>query len=140
MIRAGADFIQTNYVYDMDAFRHFMTRVRDLGIHEEAFLLVGVGPIGTPKTARWMRANVPGIHIPDALIERLEKAEKPAVEGKKICIDLIHEIRDMEGIAGIHVMAYRRDHLVGEIIEDTGILKDRAEAQAGEQLAVGDDD
>lgn len=138
-VRAGADFIQTNYVYDVDSFRRFMVKVRDMGLHEDAFILVGVGPIGSPKTARWMRANVPGIHIPDALIERLERAEKPGLEGKKICIELVQQIREIEGVAGIHVMAYRREHLVGEIIEETGVLKDRIAENRLEAPATGKD-
>jgi methylenetetrahydrofolate reductase (NADPH) len=72
-----------------------------------------------------MRSNVPGIHIPDAIVDRLERAEKPGDEGKKLCIELIQRIREIPGVHGVHVMAYRREHLVGEIIEDSGILKER---------------
>jgi len=128
-IRAGADFIQTNYIYDVEIFRRYMQRVRDMGLHEKAFILAGVGPVASAKTARWMRSNVPGIHIPDAVIERLEKAEKPGEEGKKLCIELIQQIREIEGVAGVHVMAYRREHLVGEIIEESGILSERMAAR-----------
>jgi methylenetetrahydrofolate reductase (NADPH) len=124
-VRAGADFIQTNYIYDVEIFRKFMARVRDLGLADKVFILAGVGPIASAKTARWMRANVPGIHIPDTVIDRLEKAVKPAEEGKKLCIELIQQIREIEGVKGVHVMAYRREHLVGEIIEASGILKER---------------
>ena len=130
-IRAGADFIQTNYIYDVEIFRRYMQRVRDMGLHEKAFILAGVGPVASAKTARWMRSNVPGIHIPDAIIERLEKAEKPGEEGKKLCIELIQQIREIEGVAGVHVMAYRREHLVGEIIEESGILQERLAAKQG---------
>ena len=107
-----------------------MKRVRDLGLHEKVFLLAGVGPLASAKSARWMRANVPGIHIPDAVIDRLERAEKPGEEGKKLCIELIQQMREIEGVAGAHIMAYRREHLVGEIIEDSGILKERLEAKS----------
>jgi methylenetetrahydrofolate reductase (NADPH) len=68
---------------------------------------------------------VPGIHIPDAIVDRLERSEKPGDEGKKLCIELIQQIREIPGVHGVHVMAYRREHLVGEIIEDSGILKER---------------
>ncbi|MEZ5774143.1 MAG: methylenetetrahydrofolate reductase [Hyphomicrobiaceae bacterium] len=129
-VRAGADFIQTNYIYDVAIFRRFMERVRDMGLDEKVFILAGVGPIASAKTARWMRANVPGIHVPDAVIDRLEKAAKPAEEGKKLCIELIQEIRELKGVKGVHVMAYRREHLVGEIIEETGILSERLKAKA----------
>ncbi len=128
-VRAGADFIQTNYIFDVEVFRRFMQRVCDMGLHEKVFILAGVGPLASAKSARWMRSNVPGIHIPDSIVERLEKAEKPGEEGKKLCIDLIRQIREIPGVHGVHIMAYRREHLVGEIIEDTGILKERMTAK-----------
>ncbi len=129
-VAAGADFIQTNYVYDMEIFKTYMQRVRDMGLHEKVFLLAGVGPLASTKSARWMRSNVPGIHIPDTVIDRLERAEKPGEEGKKLCIELIQQVREIDGVAGVHIMAYRREHLVGEIIEDSGILKERLEARS----------
>ena len=132
-VMAGADFIQTNYVFDLVLFERFMVRVRDMGLHERVFILVGVGPIPSPRQARWLRANVPGIHIPDALISRIERAAKPVEEGKRICIELIQQIRVIKGVAGVHVMAYRREHLVGEIIEESGILKERIAARQAEQ-------
>lgn len=128
-VQAGADFIQTNYIYDIELFRRFMERVRDLGLAEKVYILAGVGPLASARAARWMRTNVPGIHIPDAVIERLERADNPGEEGKRLCIELIQQIREIAGVSGIHVMAYRREHLVGEIIEETGILKQRAKAR-----------
>ena len=127
-VRAGADFIQTNYIFDVETFRRFMQRVRDRGLDREVFILAGVGPLASAKSARWMRSNVPGIHIPDSVIERLERAEKPGLEGTKLCIELIQQI---EGVHGIHVMADRREHLVGEIIEESGILSERTAATPG---------
>ena len=73
-VRAGADFIQTNYIYDVPLFAEFMKRVRDMGLDERVFILAGVGPLASAKTARWMRRNVPGIHIPEAIIDRLERS------------------------------------------------------------------
>jgi methylenetetrahydrofolate reductase (NADPH) len=134
-VRAGADFIQTNYIYDMPVFREFMQRVRDMGLDEKVYILAGVGPLASAKSARWMRSNVPGIHIPEAIMDRLEKAAKPADEGKKLCIELIEQVRDIAGVSGVHVMAYRREHLVQEIIEESGLLKERLEAQARERQA-----
>jgi methylenetetrahydrofolate reductase (NADPH) len=136
-VDAGADFIQTNYIFDIELFKGYMQQVRDMGTHEKVFFLAGVGPICSHKTARWMRSNVPGIHIPDVLIERLEGAADPVDEGKKICIELIQQIREIEGVHGVHVMAYRREHLVGEIIGDSGLLKERLDAKSRE-TAVGD--
>src|SRR5690606_6032665 len=79
-VEAGAEFIQTNYIFDMPRFEAFMARVRDLGLDRRVFILAGVGPLASARAARWMRANVPGIHIPDAVIDRLEKAASPAEE------------------------------------------------------------
>lgn len=124
-VQAGADFIQTNYVYDMPLFEKFMQRVRDLGLDKRVFILAGVGPIASAKAARWIRSNVPGIHIPDSVIERVEKAAKPAEEGKRICVELIQQIREIKGVAGVHVMAYRREHQVSEIIQSSGVLINR---------------
>jgi methylenetetrahydrofolate reductase (NADPH) len=135
-VRAGADFIQTNYIYDMPVFREFMKRICDMGLTEKTFVLAGVGPLASAKSARWMRNNVPGIHIPDAVIDRLERAAKPAEEGKKLCIELIEQARQITGVAGVHIMAYRREHLVHEIIEETGLLKERLEAKARDQQAT----
>jgi methylenetetrahydrofolate reductase (NADPH) len=131
-VRAGADFIQTNYIYDVPAFVEFMKRVRDMGLDEGVFILAGVGPLASAKTARWMRRNVPGIHIPEAIIDRLERAAKPAEEGKKLCIELIQQVREIAGVKGVHVMAYRREHLVYEIIKESGILQERLEVKARE--------
>jgi methylenetetrahydrofolate reductase (NADPH) len=131
-VRAGADFIQTNYIYDVPAFVEFMKRVRDMGLDERVFILAGVGPLASAKTARWMRRNVPGIHIPEAIIDRLERAAKPAEEGKKLCIELIQQVREIAGVKGVHVMAYRREHLVYEIIKESGILQERLEVKARE--------
>ncbi|WP_104069079.1 methylenetetrahydrofolate reductase [Albidovulum inexpectatum] len=130
-VEAGAEFIQTNYVYDIPLFEAFMARVRDLGLDRRVFILAGVGPLASAKAARWMRSSVPGIHIPDALIERMEKAAKPAEEGKRICIELIQRIRQIPGVAGVHVMAYRREHQVSEIILESGVLEGRRPGRRG---------
>ena len=125
-VEAGAQFIQTNYIYDIPLFERFMARVRDLGIDKKTYILAGVGPLASAKAARWMRANVPGIHIPDAVIERVEKSAKPAEEGRRLCVELIQRVREIEGVAGVHVMAYRREHQVSEIMAEAGILEARS--------------
>ncbi|MDA0241975.1 MAG: methylenetetrahydrofolate reductase [Chloroflexi bacterium] len=123
-IEAGAQFIQTQYCFDMPRFRTFMAKVRDLGLHEKVFILAGVGPLRSAKTAEYMRTKVPGVHIPDEVVERLKNAPKgkQLEEGKKICVEIIQQMREIEGIAGVHVMAYRQEELVAEIIEEAGLL------------------
>jgi methylenetetrahydrofolate reductase (NADPH) len=123
-VAAGADFIQTQYCFDVPRLQTFMARVRDLGLHEKVFILVGVGPLRSEKTAEFMRTKVPGVHIPDAIVERLRKTpkEQKREEGKRICIEIIQQVREIEGVSGVHVMAYRQEELVAEIIEEAGLL------------------
>ncbi|MBX6322368.1 MAG: methylenetetrahydrofolate reductase [Rhodospirillaceae bacterium] len=124
-IEAGAQFIQTQYCFDVPLLERFMARARELGFTERCFILVGVGPLASARAARWMRAHVPGVHIPDAVIARLEGAADEKREGKRLCIELIQRIAEVKGVAGIHVMAYRQEELVSEIIIESGVLKNR---------------
>jgi len=123
-IEAGADFIQTQFCFDVPRFRHFMERVRDLGLHKKVFILVGVGPLRSEKAAEFMRTRVPGVIIPDEIVERLRQTpkERRQAEGKRICIEIIQQVRQIEGVAGVHVMAYRQEELVAEIIHEAGLL------------------
>jgi methylenetetrahydrofolate reductase (NADPH) len=123
-IQAGADFIQTQYCFDLPRFREYMARVRDLGLHEKVFILVGVGPLRSDRAAEFIRTRVPGVVIPDEIVERLRKTpkERKRAEGKQICIEIIQQVREIEGVAGIHVMAYRQEELVAEIIDEAGLL------------------
>lgn len=124
-IAAGAQFVQTQYCFDLDLFREYMAKVRDLGLDEKVFVLAGVGPLASAKSAEWIRSNVPGVHIPDAVIRRLRGAENQREEGVQICIDMIQAIREIEGVHGIHIMAFRQEHRVGEIVERSGVLGGR---------------
>ena len=119
-VEAGADFIQTQYCYDVPRLREFMAKVCDLGVHEKVFILVGVGPVRSAKSAEWMRANVPGVWIPDDVIDRLKKGGKG--EGKRLCVDIIQQIREIRGVSGVHIMAYKQEELVPEIVEESGLL------------------
>lgn len=123
-IMAGADFIQTQYCFDLPRFRQFMQQVRDLGLLEQVFILVGVGPLRSEKAAEFMRTKVPGVVIPDHIVDRLRKTPKAKkqAEGKRICIEIIQQVREIEGVAGVHVMAYRQEELVAEIINEAGLL------------------
>ena len=124
-IEAGAQFVQSQYCYDVPMFVEYMIRVRDMGLHEQCYILCGVGPLASARTAKWMRSNVPGVHIPDHIIERLEGAADQKKEGKQICIDIINEVKEIEGVSGIHVMAYRQEEYVAEMVADSGVLKGR---------------
>lgn len=124
-IAAGAQFFQTQYCFDVPLLERFMARVRDMGLHEKCFVLVGVGPLASARTARWMRSNVPGVHIPDAVIKRLEGAADQKAEGKRICVEIIQQVRDIVGVSGVHVMAYRQEEYVAEMVHEFGVLKGR---------------
>jgi 5,10-methylenetetrahydrofolate reductase len=135
-IAGGAQFIQTQYCYDVPMLQRFMTVARDMGLTEKAYILVGVGPLASARTARWMRSNVPGVHIPDAVIDRIEAAADQKAEGRRICIEIIQQVREIAGVAGVHIMAYRQEHLVPGIVEESGILAGRRPWSRALQAAV----
>ena len=124
-VAAGAQFIQTQFCYDVPLLRTFMQHVEELGLLDKVFILVGVGPLRSAKSAEWIRAHVPGVHIPDAVVKRLAGAADPAAEGRQLCIEIIQEIRTIKGLHGVHVMAYRQEHTVAEIIQRSGVLSGR---------------
>jgi len=124
-VAAGAQFVQTQYCFDIEVFKDYMAAVRDLGVHEKVFILAGVGPLASAKSAEWIRTNVPGVHIPDHIIRRLQGAEKQKEEGINICIDMIHQLREIKGVDGVHIMAYRQEHRVAEIVERSEVLGGR---------------
>jgi methylenetetrahydrofolate reductase (NADPH) len=128
-----AGFIQTQYVFDVEVFREFMTRVRDLGMLDRVYILAGVGPLKSPPAAEFMRTRVPGVAIPDALVDRLKKTPRDRwrAEGIEICIEIIEQIRQIKGVAGIHVMAYRQEEAVAEIIQHLGLVPRLSPAEIG---------
>jgi methylenetetrahydrofolate reductase (NADPH) len=130
-IEAGADFFQTQFCFDLPRLCQFMNTVRDLGLHERSYILVGVGPLRSAKAAEWMRSHVPGVVIPDKIIRHLNSvpASRQREEGKRICIEIIQAVREIEGVSGVHVMAYRQEELVAEIIEESGLLPRRMKDQ-----------
>ena len=121
-IEAGARFIQTQYVFDMEAFLEFHKRFVGEGLSEHCRYLVGVGPLRSAKTARWMRDAVAGVRIPDSYIERLERAADPRAEGIDYCVETIQRLRELPGIAGVHIMAFRQRDALREVIERSGLL------------------
>ncbi len=124
-IDAGAQFVQTQYCFDVELFKSYMQVVRDNGSHEQAFILPGVGPLASARSAEWMRSNVPGVHIPNRIIDRLRGTADQAAEGVSVCVDMINELQEIEGVHGVHIMAFRQEHRVAEIVERSGVLGDR---------------
>jgi methylenetetrahydrofolate reductase (NADPH) len=127
-IEAGAEFFQTQFCFDVARLREFMAEVRRLGLHQMAHLLIGVGPLRSARAAEWTRTHIPGVVIPDEVIRRLRGVppDRQAEEGKRLCIDIIQQVREIEGVHGVHVMAFRQEELVAEIIEAAGLLPRRA--------------
>lgn len=124
-VAAGAQFVQTQYCFDIDLFKDYMAVVRDHGVHEKVYIIAGVGPLASAKSAEWIRSNVPGVHIPDTIIKRLQGAEKQKEEGVNICIDMIRQLQEIEGVHGVHIMAFRQEHRVAEIVERSNVLGGR---------------
>ena len=104
-IEAGANFAQTQFCFDLDVARAYIGRLRDEGITDRLAVIIGVGPIRSAKSARWMNENLFGVHVPEPTIQRLEGAKDQAAEGRAICAELIAGLREIRGVAGAHVMA-----------------------------------
>jgi len=119
-IKAGAEFFQTQYCFDVERLKSHMQKVCELGLHEKAFILIGVGPLRSEKTAEFLRTKVPGVYVPDAVVERMRKAQDKRAEGKKICVEIIQQVHEIQGVAGIHMMAYKQEETGLEIIEEAG--------------------
>lgn len=141
-VQAGANFIQTQLVYDVEAFEKYMQKVRELGLHKKTYILAGVGPLKSPGMARYMKDSVPGILVPDELIDRMNQAGAPWAgkskdeltkedkkarsnawkdEGIKICIELIQQLHQVEGVAGVHIMAIEWEEAIKPIVEGAGL-------------------
>ena len=134
-VAAGIDFVQTQMIFDMKTFREFMARAIDLGIPEKTHILAGVGPLKSSPMARFLNEKIPGIIIPDDILKRMDDVVKHIdendketrqktwrAEGLKICIEQIQELREMEGIAGVHIMAIQWEAAIKPIVERAGLL------------------
>jgi methylenetetrahydrofolate reductase (NADPH) len=124
-VEAGAQFAQSQYCFDIALARDFMARARDLGLTERCFTLMGVGLLASAKTALWLRSSIPGVHIPDEIIRRLEQAENPKAEGRAIAVEMMQQLAEIQGISGVHIMAYKQEEWVGEIVALSGVLGGR---------------
>lgn len=131
---AGADFIQTQLIFDISRFRNYMKKAVDLGVTENVSVLAGVGPLKGAGMARYMRDNVPGMSVPDEIIERIggavkgissddkaARTEAARAEGIRICIEQIEEIKEIEGVAGVHIMAIEWEQAIKPIVEGANL-------------------
>lgn len=122
-IVAGAQFIQTQLIFNVDRFREFMKRVVDLGLHEKVAIFAGVGPTRSLKVAEYMKNEVAGMDVPDWVLKRLEglSKEDQAKAGQDICLEIANQVREIEGVAGLHVMAVNWPAAVPQIVKELGL-------------------
>jgi methylenetetrahydrofolate reductase (NADPH) len=122
-VKAGADFIQTQCIYNIDKFEQWMQGVRDRGLHKEVYIMAGVTPMKSVGMARYMKNKVPGMDVPDELIDRMAAVpkEKQAREGVDICVESIERLLSIEGVSGIHIMAIEWESVVPELVERSGL-------------------
>jgi methylenetetrahydrofolate reductase (NADPH) len=121
---AGADFIQTQCIYNMPKFREYMKMAVDMGLHEKVHLLAGLTPLKSAGMARYMANKVPGMDVPDEIVKRIadQPKDQQSEEGIKFLCEQVEEMREIEGVAGVHVMAIEWEHKVPEILERAGLL------------------
>jgi methylenetetrahydrofolate reductase (NADPH) len=123
-VEAGADFVQTQCIYNMGKFKQYMEDARKEGLHEKAKILAGVTPLKSAGMAKFMKKYVAGMDIPDEVIKRIadEPKEKQAAKGIEMCVEQIQELKEIEGVAGVHVMAIEWEEKLEKIIGDAGLL------------------
>lgn len=124
-VAAGAQFVQTQFVFDVPVFARWMERVRDRGLDRRCWVLAGVGPIRSRRALAHMCRDVPGLHIPDDVVKRLSAvtAERVAEEGVALCVEIIRQVREIPGVAGVHIMAFGGEDVIPEIVERAGLRK-----------------
>jgi methylenetetrahydrofolate reductase (NADPH) len=120
-VKAGADFIQTQSIYDMERFERWMALVRARGLHERVHIIAGVMPLKSHKVALYMKNKVAGMIVPDAIVEQLKNAKDPKEEGVRLCVEQIVHLRTIEGVRGVHIMAMAWEEKVPEIVHRAGL-------------------
>ena len=122
-IDAGADFIQTQCIYNMDRFKEWIRLSREEGLTEKVYILGGGTPLRSAGQARYMKNKVAGMDIPDAIISRMDGVDKKsqAEEGIRICLETIRELRELKGVSGVHIMAIEWEEAVGQIVQQAGL-------------------
>jgi len=118
-INSGVDFFQTQYVFDAKVLSEYMKVLGNEGILEKTNFIIGIGPFASAKSAKWMNENLFGVDVPDQIIKRLEGAEDQKEESKKICIELIDNFRNIQGVKGVHLMGHKKEEVISEIIKES---------------------
>lgn len=123
---AGAQFIQTQFCFDMDVVRRYTARLAEFGVTDRLFFLIGIGPLASARSAIWMRDNLWGVIMPDEIINRLEGAEDQKAEGTRICAELLQQLAEIPGVAGAHLMAPVNPDCIPGAVEQSGLTQRRA--------------
>ncbi len=121
--QAGANFVQTQFCMDLGVVRRYAARLVELGLAQRLSILIGVCPIPSARSALWIKERLFGSTIPDELIERLRKARQPALEGRRICVEMLRGLAAIPGIAGAHIMAPQNPHAIPEVIAESGVTE-----------------
>ena len=119
----GTQFFQTQYCFELEKVRRYCQALVDGGFTEQAHFLIGIGPLASARSARWMNDNLFGVHVPDEIIKRLEAADDQKVEGRAICAELLQGFSEIEGCAGAHLMAPHGEASCAQVIQESGLLK-----------------
>ena len=122
-IDAGAQFIQTQFCFDVPMLADFMAEVRARGLHRRCAIIVGAGTLSSAKSLHRMAQHVPGVHIPESVLARVASAADQKAEAKTILVETIRAIGEIDGVAGVHLMGYRNDEMLAEAIEQSGIRR-----------------
>ena len=118
-IKTGINFFQTQYVFDKKILKEYMKVLGDVGILEKTFFIIGLGPFTSAKSAKWMNNNLFGVNVPDKIIKRLEQSKDEKEESKKICLELIHHFKEINGVMGVHLMGHNKEEIIAEIIQES---------------------
>ena len=122
---AGQEFALTQMIFNVERFAEWMAAVRDDGIHERVHIIAGVGPLKSARMAEFMKFKIAGMEVPDWVVERMQAAKKPRAEGIRICQEIIAQVREIEGVHGVHIMAIDWERVVPRIVEDSGLTVPR---------------
>ncbi|MCF8001658.1 MAG: methylenetetrahydrofolate reductase [Halanaerobiales bacterium] len=120
-VNAGVEFFQTQAIYNMEKFKYWMEEVRKRGIHEQAYILAGILPTRSPKALRMMKKYVAGMDVPEHIIKRMDQAEDKEKEGVKMAVETIEQVKEIEGVRGVHLMPVAWEEITPHVVEEASL-------------------
>lgn len=124
-VAGGAQFVQTQFCMDPEVVRRYVARLAEHGLTDKVHVLIGVAPLASARSAIWMRDKLFGVTMPEWIVERMERAADPKAEGRTICVELLQQLAGIDGVAGAHIMAPLNEASIPEVIERSGLIRDR---------------